>query len=88
MKCEKIGGWQLSNTCAMSLPWGVMAYLDLGTKCQKEVAKLLRTLLLSSVVYYKWTVEVLISYHLMEPLLGILLYQQPRPSHLALQSIL
>ena len=38
--------------------------------------------------HYEWTVEVLVGYHLMEPLLGILLDQQPRPIYLALQSIL
>ena len=38
--------------------------------------------------HYEWTVEVLVGYHLMEPLLGILLDQQPRPTHLALRSIL
>ena len=65
-----------------------MAYLDLDTKYQNEVAKLLRSLLPSPVVHYEWTVEVLVSYHLMEPLLGILLDQQPRPTHLALLSIL
>ena len=65
-----------------------MAYLDLDTKCQNEVAKLLRSLLPPPVVHYEWTVEVLVGYHLMEPLLGILLDQQPRPTHLALRSIL
>ena len=65
-----------------------MAYLDLDTKCQNEVAKLLCSLLPSPVVHHEWTVEVLVGYHLMEPLLGILLDQQPRPTHLALRSIL
>ena len=46
------------------------------------------SLLPSPVVHYEWTVEVLVGYHLMEPLLGILLDQQPRPTHLALRSIL
>ena len=38
--------------------------------------------------HYEWTVEVLVGYYLMEPLFGILLDQQPRPTHLALRSIL
>ena len=59
----------------------LMAYLD-------QVAKLFRSLLPSFVVHHEWTVEVLVGYYLMEPLLGILLDQQPRPTHLALLSIL
>ena len=66
----------------------LMTYLDLDTKCQNEVAKLFRSLLPSFVVHHEWTVEVLVGYYLMEPLLGILLDQQPRPTHLALLSIL
>ena len=66
----------------------LMAYLDLDTKCQNEVAKLFCSLLPSFVVHHEWTVEVLVGYYLMEPLLGILLDQQPRPTHLALLSIL
>ena len=53
----------------------LMVYLDLDTKCQNEVAKLLHSLLPSSKVHYEWTVEVLVGYHLMGPLLGILLDQ-------------
>ena len=66
----------------------LMAHLLLNRKCQNEVAKLFRSLLPSFVVHYEWTVEVLVGYHLMEQLLGILLDQQPRSTHLALQSIL
>ena len=61
----------------------LLEYLDHDTKCQNEVARLLRSLLPSPVVHYEWTLEVLVGYHLMEPFLGILL-DPPRPNHLEL----
>ena len=36
------------------------------------------------VVHFEWTIEVLVGYHLMEPFLGVMMDQQPRPHHLAL----
>ena len=38
------------------------------------------------VVHFEWTIEVLVGYHLMEPFLGVLMDQQPRPHHLALRT--
>ena len=64
----------------------LLEYLSHDTKCQNEVARLLRSLLPSPVVHYEWTLEVLVGYHLMEPFLGILL-DPPRPNHLELSSI-
>ena len=65
----------------------LLAYLEHDSKCQNEVARLLRSLLPSTVVHYEWTLEVLVGYHLMEPFLGIMLDQQPRPTHLQLRTI-
>ena len=58
------------------------------TKCQNEVARLLRSLLPSAVVHFEWTLEVLTGFHLMEPFLGVMLDLQPRPTHLQLLPIL
>ena len=46
-------------------------YLRVDSKCQNEVSRLLRSLLLCPLVHFEWTVEVLVGYHLMEPFLGI-----------------
>ena len=64
----------------------LLAYLEHDSKCQNEVARLLRFLLPSAVVHYEWTVEVLVGYHLMKPYQGILL-DPPRPNLLELVTI-
>lgn len=38
-------------------------------------------------VYFEWTIEVLVGYHLQEPFLGIMLDKKPRPTHSKLQTI-
>ena len=84
MKEGRFGCQCKASLKVLEMKDSLMAYLDLDTKYQNEVAKLLCSLLPSPVVHYEWTVEVLVGYHLMEPLLRILLDQQPRPTHLAL----
>ena len=60
-------------------------YLERDKKCQNEVSRLFRSLLPCPFVHFKWIVEVLKGFHLMEPFPGIML--EPRPNHLQLNVI-
>ena len=86
MKEGRFGRQCKASLKALEMKDTLLEYLDHDTKCQNEVARLLRSLLPSPVVHYEWTLEVLVGYHLMEPFLGILL-DPPRPNHLELSSI-
>ena len=83
MKEGRFGRQCKASLKALEMKDTLLEYLDHDTKCQNEVARLLRSLLPSPVVHYEWTLEVLVGYHLMEPFLGILL-DPPRPNHLEL----
>ena len=87
MKEGRFGRQCKASLKVIEMKDSLLAYLEHDTKCQNEVARLLRSLLPSTVVHYEWTLEVLVGYHLMEPFLGIMLDQQPRPTHLQLWTI-
>ena len=85
IKHSKIDGDNQCKTSlkALEMKDSLLAYLAQDTKCQNEVARLLRSLLTSPVVQYEWTIEILVGCHLMEPFLGIMM-DPPRPNHLQL----
>ena len=87
MKEGRFGRQCKASLKVIEMKDSLLAYLEHDSKCQNEVARLLRSLLPSTVVHYEWTLEVLVGYHLMEPFLGIMLDQQPRPTHLQLWTI-
>ena len=73
----------MTSLKALEMKDSLLAYLEQDTKCQNEVARLLRSLLPTPVVQYEWTIEILVGCYLMEPFLGIMM-DPPRPNHLQL----
>ena len=71
MKEGRFGRQCKASLKALEMKDTLLEYLDHDTKCQNEVARLLRSLLPSPVVHYEWTLEVLVGYHLLEPFFGI-----------------
>ena len=47
----------------------------------------MRSLLPCTLIHFEWTIEVLVGFHLMEPLLGIMLDSSKRPTHSELKII-
>ena len=87
MKEGRFGRQCKASLKAIDMKDSLIDYLKKDQKCQNEVSRLLRSLLPCPVVHYEWTIEVLVGHHLVEPLLGIMLDLQPRPTHSQLRSI-
>lgn len=81
MKEGRFGRQCLASLKSLDILESAVKYLKKDKQCQNEVSRLLRSLLPCPVVHFEWTIEVLAGFHLMEPFLGIMLDQQPRPTH-------
>ena len=81
MKEGRFGRQCLASLKCLDILESAIEYLRKDKQCQNEVSRLLRSLLPCPVVHFEWTIEVLVGYHLMEPFLGIMLDQVPRPTH-------
>ena len=87
MKEGRFGRQCLASLKCLDILESAVDYLKKDKQCQNEVSRLLRSLLPCPVVHFEWTIETLVGYHLMEPFLGIMLDQQPRPTHSMLKVI-